>query len=52
MSGPLPGPEKTRPTQLGVFDKPGQRTLTGIEIAALALNLKLIYEVLSGGFDL
>ena len=39
MSGPLPGPEKTRPTQLGVFDKPGQRTLTGIEIAALALSL-------------
>ncbi|MFV0513451.1 MAG: hypothetical protein ACK5MY_07450 [Jhaorihella sp.] len=48
MSGPVPGPEKTRPTQLGVYDRPGRQSLTGIEIAALALSL--VWLVGAAGF--
>lgn len=38
MSGPTPESEPARPTPLGIYDKPRQQTITGIEMAAIALS--------------
>ncbi|MFD3191515.1 hypothetical protein ACFMPD_14730 [Sedimentitalea sp. HM32M-2] len=39
MPGSQPDPEKSRPTSLGVYDKPLIRSITGIELAAIALSV-------------
>ncbi len=60
MSGPNSDRESERPTSLGIYDRPGNPSITGIEIAAVALSLiwlvvSVIFLVLpgetrSGGF--
>ncbi len=39
MSEPKPEQETERPTSLGIYDRPGQPAVTGIEIAAIVLSL-------------
>lgn len=39
MSGPSPDPDSARPTPLGIYDKPRQPAITGIELAAIALSV-------------
>ncbi|MFA3917192.1 hypothetical protein [Ruegeria hyattellae] len=40
MTGKTPGADKSRPTPLGIYDRPPQRpSVSGIEIAALALSI-------------
>lgn len=39
MSGQDPDPDSKRPTWLGIYDRPGRPSVTGIEIAAAALSL-------------
>ncbi|MBK0327652.1 hypothetical protein I5535_10105 [Rhodobacteraceae bacterium F11138] len=39
MSGSKTDPESTRPTQLGIYDRPGLQSITGIEIIAIALTV-------------
>ncbi|MEM9125663.1 MAG: hypothetical protein AAGB28_07775 [Pseudomonadota bacterium] len=39
MSGTNPDQESERPTPLGIYDRPGRPSITGIEIAALILSL-------------
>lgn len=36
MSGPEEQKEQSRPTPLGIYDKPQRNAITGIEIAAIA----------------
>ena len=50
MSGPAPDPEKARPTPLGIYDKPGRQSITGVEIAAIGLSL--LWLAVSAGFFL
>ena len=39
MSGQDPDPDSKRPTWLGIYDRPGRPSVSGIEIAAAALSL-------------
>lgn len=39
MSGPKPDPDSAKPTPLGIYDRSGQQTITGLEIIALLLTL-------------
>ncbi|GAB5437933.1 hypothetical protein [Falsiruegeria mediterranea] len=39
MSGPSPDPNSAQPTPLGIYDKPKQSAITGIELAAIALSV-------------
>lgn len=39
MSAAKPDPESARPTPLGIYDKPRLQSITGIEVAALALSI-------------
>jgi type II secretory pathway pseudopilin PulG len=39
MSGQLPDPDSANPTPLGIYDRPGPQTISGIEITALVLTL-------------
>lgn len=38
MSGSKKDPEAAKPTPLGIYDKPSVQTITGIEVAAIALS--------------
>lgn len=54
MSEPNPDPETDHPTSLGIYDRPGNPSVTGIEIAALALSvvwlvIAVVFLVLPGG---
>jgi hypothetical protein len=39
MSGPKPDPDSAKPTPLGIYDRSGRPSITGIEIFALVLTL-------------
>jgi len=39
MPGPRPDPDTTRPTPLGIYDKPKRAPVSSIEITAIALSL-------------
>lgn len=39
MSGPSPDPNSARATPIGIYDKPKQASVTGIEMAAIALSV-------------
>ncbi|MDA7964597.1 hypothetical protein [Ruegeria sp.] len=53
MSEPKQEPEAERPTSLGIYDRPGQPAITGIEIAAIVLSavwlvVSVLFLVLPG----
>lgn len=53
MSEPKQDPEAERPTSLGIYDRPGQPAITGIEIAAIVLSavwlvVSVLFLVLPG----
>lgn len=45
MSGPEEQKEQSRPTPLGIYDKPQRNAITGIEIAAIALTVVWLLTV-------
>lgn len=53
MSGPPPDPETARPTPLGIYDKPRQQAITGVEVVAIILSavwlVAAVVFFLSGG---
>ncbi|KIC46501.1 hypothetical protein RA28_01545 [Ruegeria sp. ANG-S4] len=56
MSGQNSDQDTERPTQLGIYDRPAQPAVTGIEIAALALSaiwlvISVVFLVLPGSQD-